>query len=80
MNLFYPQIAGACAATISLAACIAPPAAPIQMAEVGMSPQMFARHPVADRSAAGTTRANMRGQRDRMRQAATAKVCLGLAK
>jgi hypothetical protein len=28
MNLFYPQIAAALAATISLAACIAPPAAP----------------------------------------------------
>jgi hypothetical protein len=51
-----------------------------QMAEVGVSPQMFARHPVADRSAAGTTCANMRGQRDRMRQATTAKVCLDLAK
>jgi len=51
-----------------------------QMAEVGVSPQMFARHPVADRSAAGTTCANMRGQRDRMQQATTAKVCLDLAK
>jgi hypothetical protein len=28
MNLFHPQIAAALAATISLAACIAPPAAP----------------------------------------------------
>jgi hypothetical protein len=33
-----------------------------QMVEVGVSPQMFARHPVADRSAAGTTCANMRGK------------------
>ena len=38
------------------------------------------RHPVADRPAAGTTCASMREQRDQMRQATTAKVCLDLAK
>src|SRR5215472_15501248 len=38
------------------------------------------RHPVADRPAAGTTCASMREQKDQMRHATTAKVCLDLAK
>ena len=51
-----------------------------QMAEVAVSRQMFVGHPVADRPAAGTTCASMREQRDQMRRATTAKVCLDLAK
>jgi hypothetical protein len=47
MNPFHPQIAAALAATISLAACIAPPAAPTIPVAPGPSKtlEMFGRLP-----------------------------------
>ncbi len=51
-----------------------------QLAEVAVSRQIFARHPVADRPTAGTARASMSGRREQMRQVATAEVCVGMRK
>ena len=46
-----------------------------QMAEVAVPRRDVRRHPVADRPAAGTARAGMRGQREQMRQATRVEEC-----